>query len=61
MQKLQDNTGFYQNSIKFGLHFSRDPQTFIQPLFVRVNLFPGLMPVVPAQLIQGQMAPRLHL
>ena len=40
--KLQENTLFYQYSVKFGLHFTQEPKNLTQPLVVRLYLIPGL-------------------
>ena len=42
--KLQENTLFDQNRVKFGLYFTRAPNIFTQPLVLRLYPIPGLIP-----------------
>ena len=37
-----ENTLFYQNSVKLGLHFNQDPQKTTLLLVVKLYLIPGL-------------------
>ena len=41
--KSQDNTWFYHNSVKFGLHFNRDPKKNYMTVACKVVPFSGLL------------------